>query len=220
MTGESDIVTRLRDHENEGVTGSDRFQLREEAADEIERLRSSQEGGRRLTADEVLWRICDLGAIGGDANGGECEQCPPRIKSGNYEGKQMCRAICEDIVSTVAASLSPLPDNAVVEAALRELITAYDEKVGLRAIAAPPNAAGANALRLYNAWEAARRALSAPVAQQPWLPMETAPKDGAEVLAATDAWMAVCRHYHGEFWSDGNLVEPTHWMPLPPPPKG
>ena len=37
----SDLVKRLRDHENEGGTTSDRFHQREEAADRIERLETA-----------------------------------------------------------------------------------------------------------------------------------------------------------------------------------
>ena len=39
----TDIVERLRDHINEGVTASDRFSLRNDAADEIESLRAQVE---------------------------------------------------------------------------------------------------------------------------------------------------------------------------------
>lgn len=41
------LIDRLRDHENEGVTGSDRFHLRNGAADAIERL----ERGRDALAE-------------------------------------------------------------------------------------------------------------------------------------------------------------------------
>lgn len=67
-----------------------------------------------------------------------------------------------------------------------------------------------------------------------WRPIETAPRDGTEVL--------VCRTYahnrpeyavaawNGEEWRDMGDIgwagmhgdegnQPTHWMPLPPPPK-
>lgn len=36
-----DIAAKLRDFENEGITSSDRFHLRNDAADEIERLRAA-----------------------------------------------------------------------------------------------------------------------------------------------------------------------------------
>jgi hypothetical protein len=38
-----DLIKRLRDHENEGVTASDRFALREEAADAIEAERKKRD---------------------------------------------------------------------------------------------------------------------------------------------------------------------------------
>jgi hypothetical protein len=58
-----------------------------------------------------------------------------------------------------------------------------------------------------------------------WQPIETAPKDGTPVLAfigdgdgaAVLGWSAGCRE-----WQDYNgsspRYDPTHWMPLPPPP--
>jgi hypothetical protein len=71
-----------------------------------------------------------------------------------------------------------------------------------------------------------------------WQPIETAPKDGAPILASSHGpwhdWHSAGLHptsvrwrvYHPnqkgkECWRDqrGNPVSPTHWMPLPPPPK-
>lgn len=69
-----------------------------------------------------------------------------------------------------------------------------------------------------------------------WQPIETAPKDGRELLVASTAqfgglWVARFRlplhgepqnqtHYVKE-WRDSNgrWSTPTHWMPLPPPPQ-
>lgn len=59
-----------------------------------------------------------------------------------------------------------------------------------------------------------------------WLPIETAPKDGVELLAHTQECGALVLYWDvmtGEVdhWSDGmslNCWKPTHWMPLPPPP--
>lgn len=69
-----------------------------------------------------------------------------------------------------------------------------------------------------------------------WQPIETAPKDGTEVLlffVSDVPWQAsskgICIGFWGDdgsnawyaFESDSNaLGNPTHWMPLPPPPEG
>lgn len=59
-----------------------------------------------------------------------------------------------------------------------------------------------------------------------WQPIETAPKDGTCVLVAdTNVWMAVARFWPGNsYWiedaaSGMRLNDPTHWLPLPEPPK-
>lgn len=60
-----------------------------------------------------------------------------------------------------------------------------------------------------------------------WQPIETAPKDGRDVLIVSDAYrdrVLVARwyKYNGKEgfrdW-DADLHLPTHWMPLPEPPK-
>lgn len=71
-----------------------------------------------------------------------------------------------------------------------------------------------------------------------WQPIETAPKDGTEILTVNihgdiqiTEWYSVTRddyvHIEGEIyrkeitlWHEGwNGNNPTHWMPLPAPPK-
>jgi hypothetical protein len=59
-----------------------------------------------------------------------------------------------------------------------------------------------------------------------WQPIETAPKDGTRVLIAdSNVWMAVATFWPcNMYWTDDTisglkLNSPTHWMPLPEPPK-
>lgn len=61
-----------------------------------------------------------------------------------------------------------------------------------------------------------------------WMPIETAPKDGSFILVFTQKdfpdfqsiWVA--QHEDGIWWVHGRECtpsEPTHWQPLPEPPK-
>jgi hypothetical protein len=59
-----------------------------------------------------------------------------------------------------------------------------------------------------------------------WQPIETAPKDGTHILFWDGDGMSVC-YWVGRRWDlvqTGAYAEdadcwPTHWMPLPEPPK-
>jgi hypothetical protein len=57
-----------------------------------------------------------------------------------------------------------------------------------------------------------------------WQPIETAPKDGTEVLVYVPRRLgplyAGAANTTGKQWWSRNLgdIQPSHWMPLPPPP--
>lgn len=58
-----------------------------------------------------------------------------------------------------------------------------------------------------------------------WQPIETAPKDGTEVLTFRQAKLMAVAIWFEEIgrWcvTDGcDIVDVTHWMPLPEPPEG
>ena len=64
-----------------------------------------------------------------------------------------------------------------------------------------------------------------------WKPIETAPKDGTEILLVHRAdGKSIRRHRYGVgcysamnggsiLWDWGWTIPPTHWMPLPSPPE-
>lgn len=57
-----------------------------------------------------------------------------------------------------------------------------------------------------------------------WQPIETAPKDGTEILVFDDGAYIVTPWIEGDdqsgWWDNGFMdPPPTHWMPLPAPPE-
>lgn len=61
-----------------------------------------------------------------------------------------------------------------------------------------------------------------------WMDIETAPKDGTPVLLGfSKNWHALVGHWEWPLWGELNRdfgfdpfeMQPTHWMPLPEPPR-
>lgn len=98
---------------------------------------------------------------------------------------------------------------------------------------ASPGSAGSGATR--SAPEAAISVASSPSVTPPdaWQPIETAPRDGSEILVGDFKETDVEDHCYGVvFWREGKWTDglgpawawsgefyPTHWMPLPSPPE-
>lgn len=86
-------------------------------------------------------------------------------------------------------------------------------------------------------WEGVAKAVAAVVrAESQWQPIETAPRDGTDVLiyvpyypdgarietgwfSSKGYWESYSRLYAGEHHSPLCRLQPTHWQPLPEPPK-
>lgn len=61
--------------------------------------------------------------------------------------------------------------------------------------------------------------------REEWRPIDTAPRDGTQVLltgVGLDRWISTGRWVNGHWYDDdgpGWLANVTHWMPLPAPPR-
>jgi hypothetical protein len=68
--------------------------------------------------------------------------------------------------------------------------------------------------------QVARAALSQPAQPAPsaWRPIDTAPTDG-RIFLATEGSGMVTTYWHRDRWKKVDWGNPTHWMPLPPPPE-
>jgi transcriptional regulator with XRE-family HTH domain len=50
--------------------------------------------------------------------------------------------------------------------------------------------------------------------------IKTAPRDGTRLLLWSGTEWVLAFHMHGRWFEEGQaIVEPTHWLPLPPDPK-
>lgn len=58
-----------------------------------------------------------------------------------------------------------------------------------------------------------------------WQPIESAPRDGSDVLLGhkdsvwVDCWITYSSTADAGYWADDSNGEATHWQPLPDPPK-
>lgn len=91
-----------------------------------------------------------------------------------------------------------------------------------------------NITSVYEYWrKLAKAAIAAMKPQESWQPIETAPKNGTNILVwwPNEFHCPLVAHwnngkYNGDkigwkltAWSNSKETEPTHWMPLPQPPK-
>lgn len=75
------------------------------------------------------------------------------------------------------------------------------------------------AMEAARAWQAFRDWCDKPT----WQPIETAPRDGTEVLVYVPDYdsLTIAQRFGVGLWegADGDYYYPTHWQPLPAPPS-
>lgn len=67
-----------------------------------------------------------------------------------------------------------------------------------------------------------RRRITELEAEREWRPIERAPRDGTEILLWDGICVSVGYCYadsYNTWFSSGNVIDPTHWLPLPPFPE-
>jgi hypothetical protein len=101
-------------------------------------------------------------------------------------------------------------------------MTKGDQEVSDKAIEAAENAWINTPKRPGDIRDALRAAIAAYLSS-PWQPIESAPKDGkaVQVWDPTTGWVPYASYDDDDdVWIGGLInISPTHWQPLPDPPK-
>lgn len=138
-------------------------------------------------------------------------------------------------LEAILASWPPAPPESA-RACLDSLVSDIHTAMGQRFTAIVDDAQGdisvntAFKLALAEERQAANDRIDGLLAAAPpeptWQPIETAPKDGTNVLAVGESGLADVLRWSDDWsskrvfcWTDGEYTfKPTHWMPLPAPP--
>ena len=102
--------------------------------------------------------------------------------------------------------MSARPEDVIISAlqTLHGKDPEYDDGVDARAILAALHAAGL-------------------VVEQGWQPISTAPRDAMLMTGHNEDTAPIIGYYHRGAWREhngkGTVIRPTHWRPLPQPPK-
>jgi hypothetical protein len=127
-----------------------------------------------------------------------------------------------DLTPCPFCGASPVLENLIVEAVVR---CAGCRATLIRRHAAKEDTGVGEVIAAWN-----RRIAAPAAAGQGWMPIESAPKDGTWLLmyraigVAQSRWQwnvfGTEQEWGGDGWSYPEWDQPTHWMPLPPPPLG